>query len=154
AQRGRTMQQQWGRIHEVLEAAREGAAERAGDAPDVTGSWHFSRGCCPRRGAEPVAGADSSSFSPRAAITTGSALLPISEVDPVLRARLRALPMIYILVLTMATIWRCAILRDDDRVLHYLDASVIAALGSVIALLSSGWPVSLGWFRALELGMV
>jgi serine/threonine-protein kinase len=62
--------------------------------------------------------------------------------------------MICILILAMATIWRCAILRDDDLVLHYLDASVMAALGSILVLLGRGWPASLGGFRALELGMV
>jgi serine/threonine-protein kinase len=39
-------------------------------------------------------------------------------------------------------------------VLHYLDATVIAALGGVLALLSSRWLVSLAWLRALKLGMV
>ena len=37
--------------------------------------------------------------------------------------------------------------------IHYLDAGIIAALGSVIVLLGTGWPASLAWFRALELGM-
>jgi serine/threonine-protein kinase len=62
--------------------------------------------------------------------------------------------MICVLLLALATVWRWAILQDDDPVLHYLDASVMAALGSVIVLLGSGWPVSLAWFRAVELGMI
>jgi serine/threonine-protein kinase len=103
---------------------------------------------------EPIAAADSTSFSPRAAITTGSGPHPTFGVDPAVRARLQALTIIYILILAMATLWRCALLRDDDRMLHCLDASVIAALLSAIVLLRSGWPVSLGWFRAVELGMI
>jgi hypothetical protein len=91
------MQEPCGGIHEVFDAAREGAAERPGHAPELTASWHFSRGCCPHCGLESVAGADWSSFSPRAAITTGSGLHPISEVAPTVPARLRALPMIYLL---------------------------------------------------------
>ena len=39
------------------------------------------------------------------------------------RARLRELPMIYILILGMATFWRGAVLRDDDLVLYTFDAS-------------------------------
>jgi serine/threonine-protein kinase len=62
--------------------------------------------------------------------------------------------LVYLLIVAMATSWRCALLGDDDVVLHYLDAAVIAALGGVLALLSSRWPVSLAWLRALELGVV
>src|SRR5262249_34279388 len=63
-------------------------------------------------------------------------------------------PLVSLLILAMATSWRCALLRDDDVVLHYIDATVIAALGGVLALLSSSRPVSLAGLRALELGMV
>jgi serine/threonine-protein kinase len=93
-------------------------------------------------------------FSPKAVIATGPQPHPISEAESVLRARLRELPMIYILILAMATFWRYAILGDDDRVLHYVDATVIASLGGVIALLSSRWPVPLAGLRALELAMI
>jgi hypothetical protein len=74
--------------------------------------------------------------------------------ESVVRARLRELPMIYILFLAMATFWRCVILGDGDRVLHYLDAAVIVSLGGVIALLSSRRPVPLARLRALELGVI
>jgi serine/threonine-protein kinase len=148
------MQEQGNQIHEALDAAREGPAEWPAQAPDGTGSWQSGHGEYPRRGVEPIARADPSSFSAGAAITTGSGAHPAWEVDPVARARLRALAGTYLVILAMATIWRCAILRDDDHVLQYFDGSVLAALGSVIALLGRGWPVSLAWFRAVELGMI
>src|SRR5262245_31093042 len=141
-------------------AEQEGSPDAQGQAPDATGSWHSHSAFRLRSGPEPInhAGAasvaESSGFSPRAAIATSSQPYSTSEAEPAVRIRLRALPLVYLLILVMATSWRCALLGDDDVVLHYLDATVIAALGGVIALLSSRWPVSLAWLRALELGMV
>jgi serine/threonine-protein kinase len=98
--------------------------------------------------------ADSSSFSPNAAITPGSPTDSIPEGQPAVRAQLRTLPIIYILILAMATSWRCAIIKDNDVVLHYLDAIVIVILGGVFALLASRRPISLARLRLLELGMI
>jgi hypothetical protein len=56
--------------------------------------------------------------------------------------------LVYLLILAMATSWRCALLGDEDVVPHYLDATVIAALGGVIALLSSRWQGLAGGHRA------
>jgi serine/threonine-protein kinase len=67
---------------------------------------------------------------------------------------LRALSIIYILIISVAAFWRCALLGDADLVLHSLDALVVAALGGVLALLWSRWPVSLARLRALELAMI
>jgi serine/threonine-protein kinase len=97
---------------------------------------------------------DPGSFSPKAVIATGSVPHPVPEAEPAARARLRALTIIYVLILTMATFWRCAVLRDGDLVLHYLDAVVIAGLGGVLTLLSTRMPVSLARLGALELGVV
>jgi eukaryotic-like serine/threonine-protein kinase len=141
-------------------AVRDRSPDPQDRAPDATSSWHSRSAGRLRSGPEPIdhvgadAGAKLSGFSPRAAIATGSQPDPTAEAEPVARARLRALPMVYILILALATSWRCAVLGVDDVVLHYLDAAVIAALGGVIALLSSRWPVSLARLRALELGMV
>ena len=130
-------------------AGRDGSPGLQGQAPNATGSWHQP---IDHIGAASVA--DSCCFSPRAAIATGSLPSSTSEAEPAVRIRLRALPLVYLLILAMATSFRWALLGDDDVVLHYLDATVIAALGSVVVLLSSRWPVSLAWLRALELGMV
>jgi eukaryotic-like serine/threonine-protein kinase len=134
--------------------------EPPGRAPEQTGSWYSHGGHrTPRRpgriddvGAGPVAVAGG--FSPKAVIAAGPRPLPVSESESVVRARLRELPMIYILLLAMATFWRCVVLGDNDRVLHYLDATVIAVLVGVMALLSGPWHVPLARLKALELGVI
>jgi eukaryotic-like serine/threonine-protein kinase len=93
-------------------------------------------------------------FAPRAAIADGSRPQPIAAAETVVRARLRELPMIYILIVAMATFFRCVVLGDADLVLYYLDVTVVACLGGVIALLSSRRPVPLARLRVLELGMI
>jgi tRNA A-37 threonylcarbamoyl transferase component Bud32 len=136
------------------------APETPGRAPDPTRTWPSRGGRRPPRGPQPIdhlgAGpvAGAGGFSPKAAIAVGPPPYAISEAESVVRARLRELPMIYILILAIATFWRCAILGDDDRVIHYLDATVIASLGGVIALLSGPWPLSLARLKAVELGMI
>jgi serine/threonine-protein kinase len=138
-------------------AARDGFLP-ASEAPGQTGSWSYPGGRRPTRGPAPIdlAGAatsDTIDFSPRAAITAGSPQ-PISAAESMVRARLRELPMIYILFVVMATIYRTAVLRDDDLVLYYLDVIIVAMLGGIIVLLSSRWPISIVRLRGLELGMI
>jgi len=130
-------------------------------APDQTESWP-SRGSylSPKseltEHAEAGFGSDSfsSGFSPKAAIVAGTRQRPVSEAESVLRARLRELPMIYILILGMATVWRIFILGDDDQPLHYVDGTVIVAFAAIIALLSCRLHVPLRWLKVLELGMI
>jgi len=127
---------------------------------DATGSWPESRSRTSsqgRRGAgRSPAGfvAGRNGFSPKAVIAGGPRHYPISASESVVRARLRELPMIYILFLAMATFWRVIILKDNDRALHYLDGTVILSLGGVVALLSSCRPIRLAHLRALELVMI
>ena len=141
-------------------AGRDEALDPPGSASDETGSWCCSGGCRTPNGPAPIIDvgtgsfSDRSSFSPNAAIATGSPTHSIPEAEPAVRAQLRTLPMIYILILAMATFWRSAIIKDNDIVLHYLDAIVIVILGGVFAFLSSRWPVSLAWLRILELGII
>jgi tRNA A-37 threonylcarbamoyl transferase component Bud32 len=131
-----------------------------GRATDQTGSWHSQGGGHPPRGPEPIGRAGAGpvashrGFSPKAAIAVGTQPRPISEAESVVRARLRELPLVYILLLAMATLWRCVILGDDDRMLHYLDGTVIVFLAGVIALLSIRRPASLARLKALELVMI
>src|SRR5262249_6318003 len=109
---------------------------------DETGSWPCSCGC------------RTSSFSPRATIATPSPARSTSGAEPSVRTRLRTLPVIYVLILAMATCWRCAFIRDGDVLLHYVDATVIAPLGGVFALLASRRPLSPAWLGGLELATV
>jgi eukaryotic-like serine/threonine-protein kinase len=97
---------------------------------------------------------DTEGFTPRQAFAPQAGRQMISEPPDIVRARLRELPIVYILLLAASAFWRHTVLGDDDVALHYVDATVIAALGGVIAVLSSRWPVSLARLRALELGMV
>ena len=144
-------------------ATREAFLKSSGSrtmVSDRTRSWHAGGAGRPARGPRtigrtgPGSGTDPRGFSPRPAIVASRRPQPISETESVVRARLRELPCIYILILVMATLWRSFILGDNDGLLHLLDAFVIAGLGGVIAWLSSRRPISIEGLRAIELGMV
>jgi eukaryotic-like serine/threonine-protein kinase len=132
----------------------------SGEASDQTSSWHPRIGHGHAHGSENLnlvgewSNMDARGFSPRPVIASDSHPPLISEAESIVRVRLRELPMIHIFTLTMATFWRCAILGDVDRKLRYLDASVIALLGVVFALLWSRWRISHSRLQALELGMI
>jgi eukaryotic-like serine/threonine-protein kinase len=141
-------------------ADRDEPLDFPGQGSDRTEVWHLPLGESGLQrgpaaidcfGAGSVAG---SSFSPRPAIASGSRPHSASADESAARARLRALPLVYALVVAMATVWRCAVLREADPALHYLDASVIAALVGAFALLSARRPVSPSRLRGLEAGMV
>jgi serine/threonine-protein kinase len=100
-----------------------------------TGSWFYCGGCRPLR--DPAATtdvgagsfADPGSFSPKAAIVTGSRTVSAPEAEPAARARLRALPVIYVLILAVATVWRCAALGGAPPIwLFSFDALVLLLL--------------------------
>jgi eukaryotic-like serine/threonine-protein kinase len=144
-------------------AARESfltVTEPSGQAMDQTQSWHPPSRHRTSHGPGPILQAEDGSrrgirgFSPRPVIAMDARTHPISEAESVVRARLRELPMIHILMLVMANFWRCKILGDDDYLLRYLDFSAITILGGVLALLWSRWSASLGWLRTLELVMI
>ena len=143
-------------------ANREGfltPPEAVSGPQDRTVSWPPCDDLPLRRGAttgqdEAVPVADTGGFSPKAAIAAGTGQFPLSEAPAVVRARLRELPMIYILILGMAIFWTHSVLGDDDSTLYTANAVVILALGGTVALLSSRWPIALGWLKALELGVV
>jgi serine/threonine-protein kinase len=134
--------------------------EPARPSQDATTSWprrvldHHPRETSPITPSEDAVTDGAGGFTPRQAIAPRSDREPISEPPSIVRARLRELPVIYILILVMVTFWRRDVLGNSDLTLYYIDAIVIAALGAIIALLWSQCPVSLRWLRALELGMV
>ena len=127
---------------------------------DRTGSWPPRVAAAPSQEPGPVAPAqdppvdDISGFIPRAAIATHIGRQSISEPRDIVRARLRELPMIFILILAATNLWRRAILGRVDLTLYRNDAIVILVLVGIIALLWSRWPVSLAWLKAVELGMI
>jgi serine/threonine-protein kinase len=70
------------------------------------------------------------------------------------RARLRELPVIYILMLGIALFWKRAVLGNEDLTLYRVDVAIILTLVGIIALLGSRWPIPLAGLKALELGMI
>jgi serine/threonine-protein kinase len=134
--------------------------DASGRSHELTGSWHDpDEGDSPRRPAgiaplEHRAWNDAGCFAPRAAIALATPRPPTTECPSLLRARLRELPIIYILILAIASLWRRFVLGNDDLAIYNLDAVVVVALGGAVALLSSPLAISCVWLRTLELGMI
>jgi hypothetical protein len=128
--------------------------------PDPTGSWPSRVGArTPLETGPTVAvgdapAEDTGGFTPRAAIVPHAGRNPISEPQSVVQARLRELPLIYILILATSTLWTRAVLGQEDRTLYRIDAIVIMLLVGIVAMLWSRWSVPLAWLKALELGMI
>ena len=97
---------------------------------------------------------DTRGFTPRSAIARQTAKPLICEPTAVVRARLRELPLIYIVMLGIALFWRLAVLASDDLTLYQVDVVIILALVGIIALLWSRWTIPLAGLKALELGMI
>ena len=129
-------------------------------SPDPTASWSPrvditpSEAPGPKARLEQAPGDGTGGFIPRAAIRPNHGPLPVSEPQSVVRARLRELPIIYILILGIAVFWRRAVLGEEDLTLYDLDATVVLALVGIMALLWSPVPLPLLWLKALELGMI
>jgi serine/threonine-protein kinase len=93
-------------------------------------------------------------FTPRAAIAPHPKRHTVSEPENVVRARLRELPMIYILMLGIALFWKRTVRGSEDPTLYEVDVVVILVLVGLIGLLWSRRSVPLAWLKALELGMI
>ncbi|MGO8897799.1 MAG: serine/threonine-protein kinase [Isosphaeraceae bacterium] len=136
--------------------------ESAGRSPDRTGTWPPRDDLRPSDGPVPVDHTaavsidDTGCFCPKAAIAPGTGSSPSSETVSVVRARLLELPIIYILILTMTLFWTHVVLGDDALTIPVvsMNAIVIVALGGIIKLLSSRWPVSLNGLKVVELVMI
>ena len=129
---------------------------------DQTGTWPPHGELRPASGtalvdqAAAVPTDDSGCFFPKAAIAADTGSSPSPETVSVVRARLIELSIIYILILSMTLFWTHVVLGDDALTVSVVstNAIVIVALGGIIALLSSGWPISLNGLRIVELVMV
>jgi hypothetical protein len=97
---------------------------------------------------------DMGGFTPRQAIAPQAGRHAISEPPAVVRARLRELPLVYILILAASALWRHEVLGHGEPALSRVDTTVVLALVGLIALLWSRCPVALAWLKALELGMI
>ncbi len=128
--------------------------------PDGTASWHPRAGGQSPQEPGPIAVfgdgsvGDCGGFTPKAAIAPHIGPRRISEPRSVVQARLRELPIIYILMLGIAMFWRRTVLGSEDLTLYRFDVTIVIAFLGIIALLSIPWRIPLAWLKALELGML
>jgi serine/threonine-protein kinase len=149
--------------------SQDGRAERDGILPppgtrrvplDRTRSWHPRVPVSPRADLRPIPSVDGPSvertggFTPRKAIAPQTGRPTVSEPYGIVRARLRELPVIYIVMLGIALFWKRAVLGSEDPTLYELDAGVIVALVGLIVLLSTRRQIPLAGLKAMELGMI
>ena len=87
-------------------------------------------------------------------IASKAGAVSISEPVDVVRARLRELPVIYLLMMGILILWRSTVHTGNDPTLYRLDAMIIGLLAGIIALLSTSWPISLNGLKTLELGII
>ena len=125
-----------------------------------TGTWSAPDGARPLHPPAAIAHAgdaavdDIRGFTPREALATHTARETVSEPPAVVRARLRVLPMIYLLMLGIAIFSRRTVFGGDDLTLLRFDMALITALAGMIVLLRTRWSIPLTWLKALELGML
>ncbi len=93
-------------------------------------------------------------FTPRQAIVSQESRRAIAEPPDVVRARLRELPLVYILILCASLIWRYAVFGENGPDLYLVDGTGLIALLAIVALLWSRVEISLAGLKALELGMI
>jgi len=96
---------------------------------------------------------DPGGFSPRAATAAEDEARPTGTSPSSIRARLREVPLIHVLLLGMMLFWTHAVLGDDDPLIFWSEAIALPMLGSFVALLSSRYPLSATRLKAIELGM-
>jgi eukaryotic-like serine/threonine-protein kinase len=127
--------------------------------PEPTTSWPPRVEVSPQRPG-PVAPAgdapadDTDGFTPRQAIAPQRGRHTISESPEIVRARLRELPIVYILLVAGSALWRRAVLGVGHPTLYDGDGMAFLALAGLIALLWSRWPIPLPELKALELAMI
>ena len=97
---------------------------------------------------------DPGGFTPRQAIAPLAGVSTVSEPPDLVRARLRELPLVYILIHAASVLWRRTVLGPGDPGLSLVDLSVFLPLVGLVALLWSRWPIPLLGLKALELGMI
>jgi eukaryotic-like serine/threonine-protein kinase len=154
----------WHRIKYLFAAAlRLGPAEREPRLREAcsTASWHPrvaahrpELGPADGSSAVPAAAGGGGGFTPRPVIAPRTGESTCAEPPEIVRARLRELPMAFLLILAASALWMRAVLWHDVPMFYRVLAPVILALVGLIALLWSRWPIPLAGLKALELAMV
>ena len=116
--------------------------------PDRTASW------LPREAPPSGPADDTGGFTPRQVIAPPTGRHTISEPTDLVRARLRVLPIIHILILAGVFILKRAVFGLVDPMVERPYVTVMLALVGLVVLLWSRWPIPLAGLKALELGMV
>ena len=80
---------------------------------------------------------ESGGLAPRRAIASQKEQQTISELTDAVRARLRELAVVYILILAASTLWSRGVLGREDATIARVDGTIILALVGLIALLWS-----------------
>jgi serine/threonine-protein kinase len=129
------------------------------DPLGATGPWparpdHQSSRSPGRDGPGQDGGDATPAFMPRAVLGPPSDRASVVEPPDIVRARLRELPIVYILLLVNSILWRYFVIGSEDMTLYRVDAVLIGALVGTLALLWSPRPIPLVWLKAIELGMV
>jgi serine/threonine-protein kinase len=108
----------------------------------------------PRAASRDTSADDTGGFTPREAIAPPTARNSVCEPPALVRSRLRELPMIYVLMLVIAIVWKRAVLASEDLTFYQVDVAIIVAFLGIIAVLWSRRPIPLVWLKGLELGII
>jgi serine/threonine-protein kinase len=133
--------------------------EATGPPSDPTASWpsrvealSSEPGPAGRPGA--ARADDTGGFTPRQAIAPTTGRHTISEPLDVVRARLRVLPIVFILILAGLLILKRGVFDLGNPAYDRVYGTAILALVGLVVLLWSRWPIPLAGLKAMELGMV
>ena len=97
---------------------------------------------------------ESEGLVPRQAIASQKEQQTTAELTDAVRARLRELAAVYILILAASTLWSRGVLAREDATIARVDGTIILAMVGLIALLRSRSLIPLTSLQALELGAV
>jgi serine/threonine-protein kinase len=97
-------------------------------------------------------GGDARCFEPRPAICAGS--LSVAESRAAVRARLREVPIVFIVLFGMAILWKYLVLKYQDPTILGMKGAALLALAAIAAVLWSRICLSLAWLKAIEFGIV
>jgi serine/threonine-protein kinase len=146
--------------HERVHGSAFLTPPQAADPPSDGTASGLPRVEAPSQGPQPAGGSGdaqgnkSLDLAPRRAIGSQKEQQTISELTDTVRARLRELAGVYILILAASTLWSRGVLGREDATIAVVDGTIILALVGLIVLLWSRCPIALTSLQALELGAV